>query len=444
MRSRFGRRRGGSAGRVLRNVAVACASLSGGAGVTAQPTAPPGAPATVTLAVLHDEALAADPRVVQLQLEAARTELRLKNIGLERWPSVRIEALGQYQSDVPTPPSVFPGGQPLWLPPHQTYDGTLRVDQPLFSPGLGPRLAVERAALAEAEARVRTAAFGRRQEVNEAFFAAALLQERLAALRGTIEVLEELQRDASLRVRERTALPSEAATIEAVLLETRRDAAALSADRRGALARLSELTKRRLGEETALRLPDLGEVLQRVRATRTTVRARPEFDQFGRARARLEEQKRAVAAQERPRVNAFGRLGYGKPGLNFIVNEFDMYWTAGVQMQWTPWSWGAADRERAVLALQQQVVDADEAAFGSALERAVQTTSRRSTGSRRPRSLTTGLSRSARPSIAKPASGSTSGWRLRPSISTRARISLTRGWPGRRTWWSWNVRVRGC
>lgn len=119
-------------------------------------------------------------------------------------------------------------------------------------------------------------------------------------------------------------------------------------------------------------LPDLGEPVERARAGRATLRARPEFDQFGRARQRLEEQKLAVTAQERPRVSAFGRLGYGKPGLNFIANEFDTYWTAGLQVQWAPWNWGAADRERAVLTLQQQVVDADEAAFRSTLERAVQ------------------------------------------------------------------------
>ncbi len=41
-------------------------------------------------------------------------------------------------------------------------------------------------------------------------------------------------------------------------------------------------------------------------------------------------------------------------------------------MQWSPWAWGTADRERAALALQQQIVDADESAFRSGLDRAVQ------------------------------------------------------------------------
>ena len=137
----------------------------------------------IALGTLHEEAAAADPRVRQLKLEAERTELRLQNISVERRPLVTAEALAQYQSDVPTPPPFLPGGQPLFIPPNQTYDATVRVEQPLYAPSISPRLAVERAQLAETQARVRTTLFMLRQEVNDAFFSAALLQERLDVVR---------------------------------------------------------------------------------------------------------------------------------------------------------------------------------------------------------------------------------------------------------------------
>ncbi len=125
-------------------------------------------------------------------------------------------------------------------------------------------------------------------------------------------------------------------------------------------------------EEIELPLPDLAAAVSRTRAARTELRQRPEFDQFGRTRERIEQQRVAASAQERPRVSAFGRLGYGKPGLNFIADQWDTYWSAGIQLQWTPWTWGTADRERAALVLQQKIVDADEAAFRDGLDRAVQ------------------------------------------------------------------------
>ncbi|MGH2668154.1 MAG: TolC family protein, partial [bacterium] len=218
----------------------------------------PAAREPVQLAALHEEARAADPRLRQLELEAARSALRLRNISVERLPLVTAQGLAQYQSDVPTPPPFLPGGQPLFVPPKETFDSYLRVEQRLFDPSIAPRLAVEQAQLAEAQARVQTALFGLRQEVNEAFFAAALLQERLEAVSTTIRALEVLLRDAGVRVRERTALPSEAASIEARLLQRQQDEAELRADRRAALARLTALTRRPLVGDEALALPDLG------------------------------------------------------------------------------------------------------------------------------------------------------------------------------------------
>ena len=106
----------------------------------------------------------------------------------------------QCQSDVPTPPPFIPGGKPLFLPPKDTYDAHLRIEQRIFDPTLSTRADLERAELAESQARVRVALFGLRQEVNNAFFAAALLQERAGALAAAIAELETRLRETTARV----------------------------------------------------------------------------------------------------------------------------------------------------------------------------------------------------------------------------------------------------
>jgi outer membrane protein TolC len=178
--------------------------------------------------------------------------------------------------------------------------------------------------------------------------------------------------DANARVRERTALPSESDSIEARLIQLRQDDAELVADRRAAIARLALLTRRSLAGDETLTLPDLGPEVTRARQELPALRARPEYEQFARTRDRLDTQRSAVRAEDRVRVSAFGRAGYGKPGLNFILDEFDTYWLAGLRVQWRPWNWGSTDREQQGLALQQQIVEADEAAFTQNIERAVQ------------------------------------------------------------------------
>jgi outer membrane protein TolC len=105
-----------------------------------------------------------------------------------------------------------------------------------------------------------------------------------------------------------------------------------------------------------------------------TLRVRPEYEQFAATRERLAQQSRLVAAQELPRVSAFGRLGYGRPGLNLLSRDFQTYWVTGVQLHWAPFNWGTSDRDREQLALEREIVATNEAAFNRGLTRSVQPT----------------------------------------------------------------------
>jgi outer membrane protein TolC len=326
----------------------------------------------VELDVARKEAAAADPRLRQLELEAAQSALRLRSIEMERRPALSLEGQAQYQSDVVQFPFRPPDGSAPVRPPKDTYDAHLGVEQALLDPTTRARADVERARLAEAQARIRTALFALRQEVDDAFFAAALLQERENEVALTVTDLEARLGEARLRVEEGTALPSEAESIEATLLQRRQDVIELRAGRRAALGRLAELTGRPLTPKDRLVLPEAGARVAEARANLDAIRDRPEFAQFARLRDQLEAQKKLVGAQEEPRVSAFGRAGVGRPGLDFISRDFNPYWLAGVRVQWNPFRWGSPARERELLALQQEAVRADEEAFARGLRRAVQ------------------------------------------------------------------------
>src|SRR5436190_356425 len=101
---------------------------------------------SLQLAALQRAAIASDPRSRELALQEQQTDLRLKNIAVQRYPSMTVEALAQYQSDVPTPP-LLPTGQSLFTPSKSTLDGHLRVDQRIFDPTVRVQSALERAQL---------------------------------------------------------------------------------------------------------------------------------------------------------------------------------------------------------------------------------------------------------------------------------------------------------
>lgn len=328
---------------------------------------------TIGYGELLSQAVSADPRQRQLRLQEAATELRLRTIAADRLPSIALDGQAQYQSAVTTVPIAVPGVS-IPTPPHDTYDAHLGADAPLLDPTLASRRDVERARLTESQAQVRTTLFALRQEVTDAFFAAAGLQERMAETDAAIAELSARLREMVTRFREGAALRGDTAAIAATLHERRQDRLVLAADRGAALARLALLTGRPIAGDAVLVAPPTASLVAEASRGLDSLRSRPEFEQFAATRLRLEEQSRLATAQDRPRVSAFARLGYGRPGLNALSSDFQSYWLAGVRFHWTPFSWGATSRDQELLALEREVVTTNEAAFARSLARQAQPT----------------------------------------------------------------------
>lgn len=323
---------------------------------------------SLRLGALQSAAVRADPRQAQRDLLANQSALRLESLRSERLPILSVDAFGQYQSDVAKIPITLPNGQSPPSPPHDTYDARLNAEQRIVDPTLGPRRALERAQLAESQARVSNSVYSLRQNVNDAYFAALGAQLQIAEVQTSITDLEAQLEVSSARARERTALPSEVNSLRAEILRRRQMVAELEATRRASLIILSDLTGARLDTTVALAVPD---VMGLPMYFDSLARHRPEFETFARSRDVIEAQRAARRSQDLPRLSAYARTGYGKPGLNPLANSFDSYWLGGIQLRWTPWTWGSSSRDREALDLQSRIISTEEAAFTAALRRQV-------------------------------------------------------------------------
>ena len=326
---------------------------------------------SLSLATLQASAVQHDPRGRELELLAEQSRLRQRNLDGERRPTLSLQGQAQYQSDVTTIPITLPGGQSVPTPAHDTYDAHVVAQQPVYDPSLAPRHAVEEAQLAESRARLRVALFGVRQGVNDLYFTALRTQSQLAELSTTITDLDAQLHVAEARVKEGAALPSEAWALRAELLRRRQAEAELRVTRTATLASLADLTHSSTDSTSAFGMPDLADQVSAARSSLADVRARAEYEQFARARDVLARQEDARTTADKPRISAFGRVGYGRPGLNQLSRTFGGYYLGGVQLQWTPFNWGATSRDREVIALQQQVVSAEEQNFTDNLRRGV-------------------------------------------------------------------------
>jgi outer membrane protein TolC len=324
---------------------------------------------TLGLSALQAAAVARDPRAAQALMQSRATELRLRTLDAERLPRFELRGEATTQSEGVIIPIQIPGGGEPPEPPRSRFEAALETQLTLFDGGvLARRRGVERARLQAEQARLAAQLYPLRMEVTEAYFAAYLLQERMAEVGTLTEDLQARLAVVRAQVRNGAALPGDTAVLLAELLGAGQQRAELAADRRAALAVLSRLAGREIGEGDVLALPELGGRM----GTDGAPGAHPQFAVFAAERERLSREEELVHARTRPQVTAFGQLAYGRPGPAQFREDLHGWWIGGVRVHWQPWDWGAAGREREVLQVQRQIVDTDEAAFGERLRREVQ------------------------------------------------------------------------
>ena len=324
---------------------------------------------TLRLGALQDAAVQRDPRARQAQMQARATELRLRSLDAERLPQLGLRAEATRQSEVASLPIDMPGID-VPEPPKSRYEAALEAQVTLYDGGvLAGRRDVERARLQTAQAQLSAQLYPLRMEVTEAFFAAFLLQERLAEVGTLLDDLEARLAMVRAQARAGAALPGDTAALRAELLGAAQQRAELAADRRAALARPGPADRARGGRgRTCSCFRRSGGGWRRT-GHRARIRSTPSSRRSG---ARLEREETLVRARTQPQVSAFGQLAYGRPGLAQFREDLHEYWMGGVRVRWQPWDWGAAGRDRAILGVQRQIVDTEEAAFTDRLRREVQ------------------------------------------------------------------------
>lgn len=322
-----------------------------------------------TLGQLQAEATGRDPRTQQLNLLVVQSDLRLRDLAAERLPAIRTVAAATYQSDVVRIPFELPGNTALPIPSNDVYDAHVELRQSLHDPTRGRRQQVELARREQAQASVRTTLFELREQVGDVFFEILSLRAQQDVLAAGITEIEARLRVAEQRVAEGAALPSEVALLQAEAVRRRQSLAELIAQREASGLLLESLTGRADVPTDSLALPDLSSEVARVRQQAVDPRTRPEFAWFARSRELAERQAEVISARGDPRLSAFGRAGYGRPGLNPLNDAFDSYWLTGIQVEWAPWNWGTSRREREVIAAQREILTSDEAAFRERVRR---------------------------------------------------------------------------
>ncbi|MFH5885968.1 TolC family protein [Halalkalibaculum sp. DA3122] len=301
------------------------------------------------------------PTAENIELQQKITELNLKIADTGYYPNVELGGKASYQSEV-TDFSIPGGGGPPAVSKDQ-YEASFKVTQNIFNGGaVGIRKELERA---KGEQQIHSSEIELhqvRKQVDQVYFGILLSQQQQKVNALLIEDLEERIKTVRSQVENGVLLPSQQHILQAELIKAHQDSATIASNVDAGYQVLSEL----IGEEIS---PDMNLSLPSPRVNYQSMQPRrPEYELFQSTEKTLEKQMDLAYTKKLPSISAFGTGAFGRPGLNFLNDDFHEYYIVGLQLRWNLTDLWNSDTEMQALKVQQQKVDQNRKAFTRQLQ----------------------------------------------------------------------------
>lgn len=305
----------------------------------------------------YKRALATYPLTRQAELYNRIHELQINTLKAGNLPQVTLNGQASYQSDVTELPIHLPNISIPTMDPDM-YKATLDFSQVIYSGGSFERQTeVEDINLKLNQQNLETELYKLKERINQYFISILLLEEGNKLNNLLRDDLSAKLSRLESGVRNGTTLQSNADIIRAEIIKTDQRLIESRFNREAAIKMLSELISDTLSVNSVFELPDP------VANTSLFSNNRPEYQIFNMQLSRFDIQKKLVDTRLRPKIAGFATLGYGRPGLNALLNEFDSYYIFGARLTWNIWNWNQTRNDRNVLDLQAGITQTQKETF---------------------------------------------------------------------------------
>jgi outer membrane protein TolC len=269
------------------------------------------------------------PMIRQRELVKASSIANINTLEKNFLPQIELNAQATYQSDVTGFPVKLPNIEVEPLSKDQ-YKATLDARQLIWDGGvIAKQREVLKAASSVELQRVEVEVAKLKERVNQLYFNVLQVEENT-------KLINLLKSDLSARIKKiqagidnGTALRMNLQTLEAENLKADQRLIELKTLKQSSLRMLKVLLNKDLNESTVFERP-----LLKTESNIGLKLNRPELTLFDLQKQQIDKQLKITELKNYPRIAAFATLGYGRPGLNFLKNEFSPYALGGVTFKW--------------------------------------------------------------------------------------------------------------
>ena len=296
------------------------------------------------------------PLVRQRELIKQTRDWSVENLSKGFLPQVSLNGQATYQSEVTQIKIPIPGVTVDPLNKDQ-YKLLADISQLIYDGGMiKQQKAIQQFNETTEQQKLEVELYKLNEKINQLFLGVLFLDEQLKQVELVKSDLNNGIKRVEAQVNNGVAFRSNLNVLKAELLKADQRIIELQSSRKGFLDVLSLFINQPLPENTRLEKPQS-------KATISTDINRPELQLFSSQQKLLGSQVGLIDAKNKPKASFFWQGGYGRPGLNFLKNDFAFFYTTGVRLSWSFGGLYTRKNEKKILELNQKTIDIQKDVF---------------------------------------------------------------------------------
>jgi outer membrane protein TolC len=311
---------------------------------------------SLSLQQAYDLAQKNYPLIKQRELVKQTTDLTIDNLNKGYLPQFSLGGQATYQSEVTTIDVPIPGFK-FNAPSKDQYKVLANLNQVIYDGGvIKQQKNIQQMNEEVNQQKIEVDLYTIKDRINQLFLGVLYFDEQLKQTELVKADLNDGIKKVQAQVNNGLALRSNLNVLQAQLLTTEQKSIELKASRKGLINVLSLFINQPLPETVQLEKPAVPEIIP-------DDIQRPELKWFLYQNQLLSSQAKLIDARNLPKANFFVEGGYGKPGLNFLKNQFDFFYTTGVRFNWNFGGLYTQKKEKQLIDVNKKIVDIQKETF---------------------------------------------------------------------------------
>ena len=306
---------------------------------------------------VYDLALKNYPLLKQKDILKQTADFNLDILEKGFMPMFSISGQASYQSDVTSVKIPIPGFTVI-QPSKDQYKLLADVSQLLYDGGnIQEQKKLQRINEDAEQQKLEVELYKIKERVNQLFLGVLYLDEQLKLTALVKQDLETGFAKTEAQVNNGIAFRSNLNVLKAELIRNEQRVIELLATRKGYTDVIGLFIHSRLPADVKLEKPDVGKTIL------TGSIQRPELKWYSAQSKLIAGQRNLADARNRPKASLFVQGGYGRPGLNFLTNDFTPFYTAGLRFSWAFGGLYTIKKEKQLLDLNKRSVEIQQETF---------------------------------------------------------------------------------